>query len=120
MRRHFLFWFLGPLLALAGIAPFLLARQTAAKPATPSNVSLAYPGESHLANIRQLTFGGQSAEAYFSADDKTLIFQHQGRFYDPRTHVPAGADVPCDQMYTMAVPAPGASAQTAATPVRIS
>jgi hypothetical protein len=26
------------------------------------------PGESHLTNIRQLTFGGTNAEAYFSAD----------------------------------------------------
>jgi len=29
----------------------------------------------HLHNIRQLTFGGQNAEAYFSADGKQLIFQ---------------------------------------------
>src|SRR4051812_13292747 len=33
------------------------------------------PGERHLANIRQLTFGGENAEAYFSADGKRLIFQ---------------------------------------------
>jgi len=31
--------------------------------------------EKHLRNIRQLTFGGQNAEAYFSADGKKLIFQ---------------------------------------------
>lgn len=29
----------------------------------------------HLHNIRQLTFGGQNAEAYFSSDGKQLIFQ---------------------------------------------
>ncbi|HBG94957.1 MAG TPA: hypothetical protein DDY14_06440 [Chromatiaceae bacterium] len=34
-----------------------------------------YPGETHLANIRQLTFGGQNAEAYFSFDGTQLIFQ---------------------------------------------
>ena len=34
-------------------------------------------GESHLANIRQLTFGGNNAEAYFSADGQRLIFQRQ-------------------------------------------
>ena len=28
------------------------------------------PGEKHLANIRQLTFGGENAEAYFSFDGK--------------------------------------------------
>ena len=48
----------------------------------------------HLKNARQLTFGGQNAEAYFSADDKQLIFQHQGE------------GVPCDQIYTMPVDTP--------------
>jgi TolB protein len=36
---------------------------------------LRIPGEDHLANIRQLTFGGQNAEAYFSFDGRRLIFQ---------------------------------------------
>ena len=31
--------------------------------------------ERHLRNIRQLTFGGENAEAYFSADGSRLIFQ---------------------------------------------
>ncbi len=31
--------------------------------------------ERHLANLRQLTFGGQNAEAYFSPDGSQLIFQ---------------------------------------------
>jgi Tol biopolymer transport system component len=35
----------------------------------------AFPGEVHLENLRQLTFGGQNAEAYFSADGRELIFQ---------------------------------------------
>ena len=57
----------------------------------PGN-SLLFPEErEHLKNIRQLTFGGQNAEAYFSLDDKQLIFQHQGD------------GVPCDQIYTLAV-----------------
>src|SRR5712691_5662778 len=54
------------------------------------DASLLLPEERrHLRNVRQLTFGGQNAEAYFSADDKQLIFQAsvgEGR---------------CDQMYTM-------------------
>ncbi|HWO87645.1 MAG TPA: hypothetical protein VNL98_00685 [Gemmatimonadales bacterium] len=33
------------------------------------------PGESRLSNIRQLTFGGQNAEAYFSRDGTRLTFQ---------------------------------------------
>ena len=46
-------------------------------------------GETHLANIRQLTFGGQNAEAYFSRDGRRLIFQSTR---DGRS---------CDQQYTM-------------------
>lgn len=37
--------------------------------------SLAVNGEKHLKNIKQLTFGGENAEAYFSFDGKQLIFQ---------------------------------------------
>jgi Tol biopolymer transport system component len=47
--------------------------------------------ESPLSNVRQLTFGGQNAEAYFSADGKTLIFQS--------TRPPFG----CDQIFSMNV-----------------
>lgn len=45
--------------------------------------------EKHLRNIRQLSFGGENAEAYFSSDGKKLIFQstRDGR--------------ECDQIYTM-------------------
>lgn len=57
--------------------------------------SLLLPQErKHLKNVRQLTFGGQNAEAYFSAADDRLIFQHQGE------------GVPCDQIYTMMVDTP--------------
>lgn len=53
--------------------------------------SLAVTGEKHLANIRQLTFGGENAEAYFSSDGKRLIFQSKR---DGRG---------CDQIYTMGI-----------------
>ena len=46
-------------------------------------------GEKHLANIRQLSFGGENAEAYFSYDCKKLIFQSTRDGYD------------CDQIFTM-------------------
>lgn len=57
--------------------------------ASPQTTDLALPQEKHLRNIRQLTFGGENAEAYFSADGKKLIFQstRDGR--------------ECDQIYTM-------------------
>ena len=50
---------------------------------------LLHASETHLADLRQLTFGGQNAEAYFSADDSHLIFQA----------TPRGGT--CDQQYTM-------------------
>src|SRR5271169_4105495 len=78
------------LILLIAIAAPLLYSQQIATPA--SSDSLLLPQEQkHLRNVRQLTFGGQNAEAYFSADDKLLSFQHQGE------------GVPCDQIYTMAV-----------------
>jgi len=42
---------------------------------TEAPASLILEGETHFANIRQLTFGGQNAEAYFSYDGAELIFQ---------------------------------------------
>lgn len=39
------------------------------------SAQLQYPQEKHLKNIRQLTFGGDNAEAYFSFDNKYLTFQ---------------------------------------------
>jgi Tol biopolymer transport system component len=52
---------------------------------------LALPQEKHLRNVKQLTFGGENAEAYFSADGRKLIFQSTR----------AGSE--CDQIYTMNV-----------------
>ena len=56
---------------------------------------LRLPEEKHLRNIRQLTFGGENAEAYFSADGKKLIFQS--------TH----GDLRCDQIFTMNIDGSG-------------
>lgn len=41
----------------------------------PVSDSLRYEQESHLKNLRQLTFGGNNAEAYFSFSGKFLTFQ---------------------------------------------
>lgn len=51
--------------------------------------SLRHPEERHLRNIRQLTFGGTNAEAYFSFDETKLIFQTTREPYQ------------CDQMFVM-------------------
>jgi TolB protein len=62
------------LLRLAG--PLAAATAFASCHRGPAAVMIApQPGETHLANVRQLTFGGQNAEAYFSADGKWLTFQ---------------------------------------------
>jgi TolB protein len=46
-------------------------------------------GEKHLKNIKQLTHGGENAEAYFSFDGKKLIFQSKR------------GTLGCDQIFTM-------------------
>lgn len=44
-------------------------------PAAAQSPSLAVAGEKRIKNIKQLTFGGENAEAYFSSNGKQLIFQ---------------------------------------------
>ena len=39
----------------------------------------AFDGERHLADVRQLTFGGENAEPYFSPDGRRIIFQAHAR-----------------------------------------
>ena len=43
--------------------------------AAPADDSLIYPGEKHFKSLRMLTNGGDNAEAYWSYDNKKLIFQ---------------------------------------------
>lgn len=52
-------------------------------PWRPTSID-AEPGERHLRNIRQLTNGGENAEAYFSGDGRRLVFQstRDGRHCD--------------------------------------
>lgn len=59
--------------------------------------TVLYPDEKHFKNVQQLTFGGDNAEAYFSYDNKWLIFQ--------RTNAKEG--IQCDQMFIGKVPALG-------------
>lgn len=53
--------------------------------------TLIYPEEKHFASLRQITFGGDNAEAYWSFDDKQLIFQSNNKAWN----------VSCDQMFLM-------------------
>ena len=53
----------------------LLALGCAGRPAENRVTIAPESGEAHLRNIRQLTFGGTNAEAYFSASGKQIVFQ---------------------------------------------
>jgi len=57
--------------------------------AFPQGANLSVAGERRLKNIKQLTFGGENAEAYFSSDGKQLIFQSKRDALG------------CDQIFTM-------------------
>ncbi len=56
------------------------------------NHSLKFDTETHLTNIRQLTFGGNNAEAYWSFDNKQIIFQSDWSEINSQA---------CDQIYVM-------------------
>ena len=81
------------LLVAAALAGLVRAQQSS-ETSRGTTELVTLEEQKHLRNVRQLTFGGQNAEAYFSLDDKQLIFQHQG------------AGVPCDQIYTMPLDTP--------------
>ncbi|HEX2692189.1 MAG TPA: M20/M25/M40 family metallo-hydrolase [Kofleriaceae bacterium] len=64
------------LIALAGCCPPEVAKPTVApRPPSTEAKGLALPEEIHLHNLRQLTFGGNSAEAYWSFGGDRLIMQ---------------------------------------------
>jgi len=63
---------------------------------SPTPRPLLAPGEEKfLANLRQLTFAGQNAEAYWSADGGRLIFQSDE------------GSLPCDQIFAMSADGSG-------------
>ncbi len=68
-------WFVLPLLlAASGCDPY--PPEAAGEAGyDPAGDSLRFTGETHLRSIRQLTYGGNNAEAYWSFDDEQLIFQ---------------------------------------------
>lgn len=58
---------------------------------TTSTDSLIFPEEKHFKSIKQITFGGDNAEAYWSFDDKQIVFQSNNKKWN----------VSCDQMFLM-------------------
>ena len=79
------------------IASSFADKQPLLTKATGTADTVLYPDEHHFKNMQQLTFGGDNAEAYFSADSKYLIFQ--------RTNPKEG--IVCDQQFIGKVPAAG-------------
>lgn len=73
------------------------ANASAAATAFDSSKAILFPGERHLKNVQQLTFGGDNAEAYWSFDSKDLVFQRTDH-----------QQVLCDQIYYGKVPADSA------------
>jgi Tol biopolymer transport system component len=53
--------------------------------------TLIYPEEKYFKSIRQVTFGGDNAEAYWSFDDEKLVFQSNNPAWD----------LQCDQLFVM-------------------
>ena len=76
--------------AAASVTGLLVLATTGADTVEQPHVAQAAQ-EVHLRNVRQLTFEGENAEAYFSFDGTKLIFQSTPR---------AGG---CDQIYTMSL-----------------
>jgi Tol biopolymer transport system component len=88
MRRFRSGSFLASGFLASGLTSFVACSPTPTPPPPPPGDALTVGQETHLANMRQLTFEGENAEAYFSFDGKKLIFQNT---------TPPG----CDQIYTM-------------------
>lgn len=59
---------------------------------TGADDSLRFTGEVRLRHLRQLTFGGNNAEAYWSRDGRHLIFQSDWAAINPQG---------CDQQFVM-------------------
>jgi len=82
------------LFLLAG-ASVLVAFQTETRFSRPGVVqdSIRYTEEKHLKNLKQLTFGGDNAEAYWSFDSKKLVFQSNNPAWNLK----------CDQIFVTPV-----------------
>ena len=102
MRKTTLALALGAAAALAAPAAFSQHPGPApagppAAPASPGHSAgpqlagpaVIHPDETHLRNLRQLTFGGQNAEGYWSADGKSIVYQGMNE----------AEGVMCDQEY---------------------
>ena len=84
-------------ITIAAVAFIFFAKMTTAQ----GSDTLIYPDEKHFKNIQQLTFNGDNAEAYWSYDDKQVIFQRKNE----------KEGIMCDRMFTGMIPQNGAPFQ---------
>jgi Tol biopolymer transport system component len=92
MKKTFSYFalFVAIVVSLVALSDAQTAKKNgSSSPSSKTATSIDLPSEKHLRNVRQLTFTGENAEAYFSGDGKRLIFQSKH-----------GA-MPCDQIFTM-------------------
>lgn len=74
----------------------LLVSAACLLPAMPANLyaqqnPIHYASETHLSNVKQLTFGGENAEAYWSFNDSILTYQYTNK----------KQGIMCDQIWTI-------------------
>lgn len=83
------------LLGMVGFAEKVLAqekkKEVATAPALPKKPASLFPEEKHLKNLRQLTFGGDNAEAYWAFSGKQVVFQSNNKAWG----------LSCDQIFTL-------------------
>ena len=84
------------LLLGAGLLSFQKSNLT---PLTSFVDSIQYPQEKHFKNLRQLTFGGDNAEAYWSFDSKMVSFQSNNKKWG----------LGCDQIFYLTLDGPDLS-----------
>lgn len=87
-------WFAMALLLFGNGAAF--TRYSAEAPARNAAKSdtIHFEGETHFRNVQQLTFGGDNAEAYFSFDGSSIIYQRSSK----------AAGIECDQIWMGKIP----------------
>lgn len=89
-----------PFLAIL-LFPFFSNHQFSPVLAESKTDTIQFPEEVHFKNLRQLTFGGDNAEAYFSFDGNYIVYQRT----DPKN------GIMCDQIWMAKIPAEGEELQ---------
>ncbi|GAB1403876.1 hypothetical protein MASR1M74_10540 [Lentimicrobium sp.] len=89
MKKTWITLFFLTIYFMSGAAIVLHDPPVTGQPGIAADTTIHYPQEKHLKNIRQLTFGGDHAEAYFSSDNSMIVFQAKNQSWN----------APCDQIY---------------------